>query len=92
MKRIKSDDVQRLRHIKNYCMYYDFLDYVNLEDLQFLIQEAERYYSEKQSLIEQLLEMGKTKMDDGRQLYELNLMELIEEYNDLKNMLEPCGI
>lgn len=40
----------------------------------------------KTDLIEQLLKLGCTKMDDGRQLYELNLSELIGVYEGVKNL------
>ncbi|MGG5253539.1 Fur-regulated basic protein FbpA [Neobacillus sp. SM06] len=38
----------------------------------------------KDELIHKLLEAGWTKMTDGRQLYELTLSELVEEYKDTK--------
>lgn len=78
-----SQKAKRLNHIKNYCMYYDYLDCVNLEDLQFLIGEAEKYF--KEDLIEKLIGMGCTKMKDGRQLYELTLTELVKEYEGVRN-------
>jgi hypothetical protein len=40
----------------------------------------------KDSLINRLIKAGWTKMDDGRQLYELTLTELIIEYEDAKKM------
>jgi hypothetical protein len=38
----------------------------------------------KDKLIAELLKTGLTKMPDGRQLYVLNLTELIEEYKSTK--------
>lgn len=73
-------------------MYYDFLNYVNLDDLHFLIHETELYYAMKQTLIERLIEQGFTKMGDGRQLYELDLAELIDQIINLKITLEPCSV
>lgn len=37
------------------------------------------YDKEKQRLIEELIKCGYTKLEDGRQLYELTLTELLDE-------------
>lgn len=39
----------------------------------------------KDYLIHRLLKAGYTKLDDGRQLYELTLTELMNEYEEIKN-------
>jgi hypothetical protein len=31
----------RLQKIKEYCNHYDYLDYINLDDLKWLIEQAE---------------------------------------------------
>lgn len=46
----------------------------------------------KESLIERLIALGVTKMNDGRQLYELTLTELTNEYEHVKNQSKPCSI
>lgn len=40
----------------------------------------------KDKRIEQLIELGRVKMEDGRQLYELTLSELDHEYRCMKEM------
>lgn len=49
----------------------------------FLREAIERV---KDKRIEQLIAMGHTKMEDGRQLYELTVSELNHEYRCLKEM------
>lgn len=42
----------------------------------------------KDKRIEQLIELGRVKMEDGRQLYELTLSELDHEYRCLTEQLK----
>ncbi|MFO1442664.1 Fur-regulated basic protein FbpA [Bacillus sp. Bva_UNVM-123] len=46
----------------------------------------------KDSLIERLLALGVTKVNDGRQLYELTLTELTNEYDYAKKRCKTCSI
>jgi GTP-dependent phosphoenolpyruvate carboxykinase len=36
----------RLKEIKNYCKHYDYLDFVNLKDLNWMIQTIEQLHKE----------------------------------------------
>jgi hypothetical protein len=54
----------------------------------FLREAIERV---KDKRIEQLIAMGHTKMEDGRQLYELTVSELNHEYRCLKEMRDRYG-
>ncbi|MEH7126009.1 Fur-regulated basic protein FbpA [Bacillus sp. JJ1773] len=47
---------------------------------------------EKDRMIEQLLEVGLTKMNDGRQLYELNMKELADLLEEINHAVKVCCI
>jgi len=55
-----------------------------------VIREAQEKL--KENLIEKLIAIGVTKMGDGRQLYELTLTELTNEYEYAKKQCKPCSV
>jgi hypothetical protein len=60
----------KLQEIKDYCKHYDYLDYVNLKDLNWLIEQAEKveryekalkFYADKENYEEWNEDLGLTE-------------------------------
>lgn len=46
--------MNRLEEIKSYCKHYDYLDHVNLTDLNWLIETIEQQQTTQDILLEQI--------------------------------------